>query len=174
MEDVCTRFFLTKAKQRKLATYIYSLKDQNGEKKEGFDEVAKIISSFYSNLLGKQLILRSNLNVEAIRKGPVLTTEQQLKLCSQFTDQEFKNAMFLIPNVKSPGPDGYDSGFYKSSWSIIRPLVCAALKETLVKTRIARCQTQLNVTYELYHSANEDEDHLFFSSSCAQEIWKWV
>ena len=53
MGDDCIRFFFTKAKQRKLATYIYSLKDQNGEKKEGFDEVAKIISSFYSNLLGK-------------------------------------------------------------------------------------------------------------------------
>ncbi|KAJ8424802.1 hypothetical protein Cgig2_018694 [Carnegiea gigantea] len=30
--------------------------------------------------------------------------------------------MFSIPNVKSPRPDGYNSGFYKSSWSIIGPL----------------------------------------------------
>ena len=67
--------------------------------------------------------------MEAIRKVPVLTTEQQLKLCSQFTVQEIKNAMFSIPNMKSLGPDGYNSGFYKSSWSIIGPLVCAAVKE---------------------------------------------
>jgi len=130
MEDHCIGiFFFIKAKQRKLITYIYSLKDQNGEKNEGFDEVTNIISSLYSNLLGKQLILRSNLNVEAIRKGPILTTEQQLKLFSQFTDQEIKNAMFSIPNVKSSRPDGYNSGFYESSWRIIVPLVCTAVNE---------------------------------------------
>ena len=76
------------------------------ERRRDLTKWSRSYHSFHSNLLGKQLILRSNLNMEAISKGPVLTIEQQLKLCSRFTHQEIKNAMFSIPNVKSLGPNG--------------------------------------------------------------------
>ena len=37
--DECNRYFFAKAKQRKLATYIYALHDQNDELIEGFEAV---------------------------------------------------------------------------------------------------------------------------------------
>jgi len=39
-------------------------------------------------------------------------------LCAPFTDQEIKIALFSIPNIKSPGPDGFSSGYFKATWHI--------------------------------------------------------
>jgi len=55
--------------------------------------------------------------------------EHQLELCMPFTDTEIKEAMFSIQNHKSPGPDGFSSGFFKSSWNLTGPLVCAMVRK---------------------------------------------
>jgi len=35
-------------------------------------------------------------------------------MCKEFSDIEIKEAIFSIPNFKSPGPDGFNNGFYKA------------------------------------------------------------
>lgn len=35
------------------------------------------------------------------------------------TSSEIKEAMFLIKNGKSPGPDGFNANFFKTYWHII-------------------------------------------------------
>jgi len=50
-------------------------------------------------------------------------------MCRDFTDLEIKEALYSIPNFKSPGSDGFNSGFYKATWQKLGPLVCAAVKE---------------------------------------------
>ena len=55
--------------------------------------------------------------------------EQQVELCKPFTTEDVKKAIFSIPNTKSPGPDGYSSGFYKHTWAITRDMVCSATLE---------------------------------------------
>jgi len=50
--DGNTRLFHAKAKQRKMATYIYSINDENGIQVEGFDQVQQTMSKFYQQLLG--------------------------------------------------------------------------------------------------------------------------
>ncbi|KAJ8419624.1 hypothetical protein Cgig2_007643 [Carnegiea gigantea] len=42
-EDASTRYFYAKAKQRKLESYVYELKDEEGRVQQGFPEVAKVI-----------------------------------------------------------------------------------------------------------------------------------
>jgi len=113
--DDYTRYFFAKAKQRKMASYIYTINDAEGNQVEGFDQVGKLILPYYTSLLGKQLTVRSKVNMMVVNTGTTLSIEQQLILCKEFTDKEIKEAMFLIPNFKSPGPDGYSSGFYKST-----------------------------------------------------------
>ncbi|KAJ8445673.1 hypothetical protein Cgig2_007149 [Carnegiea gigantea] len=85
--DKNTRFFHARAKQHKMAMYVYSLQDATGTEVEGFDK------------------------------------EQQVDLCKPFTDKDIKDAMFSIPNHKSPDLDGFSSGYFKASWSITGPLV---------------------------------------------------
>ncbi|KAJ8419763.1 hypothetical protein Cgig2_030065 [Carnegiea gigantea] len=76
----CTRYFFTKIKQRKTATYILSIQDDQGQIRQGFSKVKE--------------------------------------LCAPFIDQGIKSVMFFIPNTKSPGPDGFHSGFFKATWKM--------------------------------------------------------
>ncbi|KAJ8428177.1 hypothetical protein Cgig2_015618 [Carnegiea gigantea] len=121
--DDCTKLFFAKAKQRKLATYVYTLKDAEGMQVEGFDQVGKMMLSFYKNLLGKQFTPRSSIDPAVTKAGLVLSVEQQLALTSEFSPMEIQEALFSIPSTKSPSPDGFNSGFYKTTWSVTGPLV---------------------------------------------------
>jgi len=47
--------------------------------------------------------------------GPFLTQEQQVSLRQPFFDQDIKEAIFSIPNLKSQGYDGYSSSFFKQA-----------------------------------------------------------
>ena len=44
--------------------------------------------------------------------------------------------MFSIPNTKSPGPDGYSSGFFKSTWQLIGGLVKEAIQYFFQKRKM--------------------------------------
>jgi len=54
--DENNRVFFSKAKQRKLATYVYSLKDESEAYIEGFDEVGQLMIRYYKNLLGPKSV----------------------------------------------------------------------------------------------------------------------
>lgn len=114
--DDCTRFFFARAKQRKLATYIYNIKDANGTEVEGFDQVGDVMLSFSKDLLGQIPFQRQPIDPVTISQGAILSPEQQIDLCKPFNGKDIKEAMFSIPNLKSPGPDGFSSGFFKTTW----------------------------------------------------------
>jgi len=101
--DQCTQVFLAKLKRRKQANYIYSINDAQGNRVAGFTDVAKVLTDFYQDLLGKQREERTPILQDIIDKGSVLTIEQQLMLCAAITNQEIKELIFSIPNEKSPG-----------------------------------------------------------------------
>jgi len=48
-------------------------------------------------------------------------------MCMPFTEEEIRHALFSIPNVKSPGPDGFSGGFFKSTRHMTRSLICEAI-----------------------------------------------
>ncbi|KAJ8420991.1 hypothetical protein Cgig2_010630 [Carnegiea gigantea] len=116
--DDCTRYFFAKAKQRKTASYIYELQDEQGNVNQGFPAVATILQNYYKGLLGEQDIQRCNIDPQVMSMGNTLTIDQQFTLCAPFSESEIKAAMFSTPNTKSPGPDGYSSGFFKSTWHL--------------------------------------------------------
>ena len=45
--DQTSKLFFAKMKQRKINNYMYSITDGNGNRKEGFEEVEKIMLQFY-------------------------------------------------------------------------------------------------------------------------------
>ncbi|KAJ8427683.1 hypothetical protein Cgig2_027990 [Carnegiea gigantea] len=105
--DDNTRTFFAKAKQRKLASYIYQIRDTEENLLEGFDRVGQTMMSFYKALLGDQSTIRQPIAQEVVNQGPTLTMEQQVHMCNEFTDLEIKEAIFSIPNTKSSGPDDF-------------------------------------------------------------------
>ena len=60
--------------------------------------------------------------------GNILTIKQQLALCALVSKKDIKAALFSIPNTKSPGLDGFYSGFFKSTWHIIGGIVKDAIQ----------------------------------------------
>jgi len=84
--DENTRCFFAKAKQRKLATYIYSLQDTSGAMVEGFDAVGQVMFDYYKQKLGPQHISRKRIDQEVINQGATLSMVQQIHLCKDFTD----------------------------------------------------------------------------------------
>ncbi|KAJ8419448.1 hypothetical protein Cgig2_023654 [Carnegiea gigantea] len=66
--DDNTRLFFAKSKQRKMATFIYSLKDINGTMVEGFNNVGKVLLQYYEHLLGPQQIARTSIDMEELFK----------------------------------------------------------------------------------------------------------
>lgn len=52
---------------------------------------------------------------------------------------------FLIPNEKSPGADGYSSGFFKAAWEDIGPLVCNAVQEFFTTGQFCRGYNATNL-----------------------------
>jgi len=48
-------------KQKKLHNYIYAIKDENGNRREGFPEVAKVMTHYYQGLLGRNHIQRDEI-----------------------------------------------------------------------------------------------------------------
>jgi len=52
--DDSTRLFYAKAKQRKLSSYIYALKDHEGGQVEGFEEVDQTMFRYYKDMLVEQ------------------------------------------------------------------------------------------------------------------------
>ena len=67
--DNCTRLFFAKAKQRKLATYVYAINDDEGLQVEGFENVGKVMLNFYNKLLGKAFTLRTESTRRSSRQA---------------------------------------------------------------------------------------------------------
>ena len=85
--------------------------------------------SYYKDLLGQIPLRYASSDFSLMAQGKVLTIGQQINLCKPSTDADIQEAMFSIPNHKSRGPDGFSSGFFKSSWHSTVPLVCAMVKQ---------------------------------------------
>ena len=83
--------------------------------------------SFYKNLLGPQPCSRSSVRKDIVNLGPHLTMEQQVQLCKPLTETDVQQAIFSIPNTKSPGPDRFSSGFFKLTLSQIGGAVCSVV-----------------------------------------------
>lgn len=60
--------------------------------------------------------------------------------------QEVKRSMFQIENTKSPGPDGFDSGFYKAAWPFLKNDVTNAVLEFPHNSKILRKINSTTIT----------------------------
>ncbi|XP_062107089.1 uncharacterized protein LOC133818316 [Humulus lupulus] len=56
-----------------------------------------------------------------------ISIDQQLLLLKPFSSKEIRDAFFGIPSTKSPGPDGFDSGFFKDLWQDIGKDICSTI-----------------------------------------------
>jgi hypothetical protein len=65
-----------------------------------------------------------------------------LELDDAIDEQEIKEAVFSLPSVKAPGPDGFIGAFFKSCWDIIKDDIVAAIIH--LSNRRGECANLIN------------------------------
>ncbi|GKV19162.1 hypothetical protein SLEP1_g29456 [Rubroshorea leprosula] len=144
--DSNSAYFHAKVKERQHRSIINSILNNEGVRVTQPELIKQKFLMFYQNLFGKAKEGVQAVDMNVIRRGRVLTTEELEELCRPFTTKEVETALFSIPSNKSPRPDGFTSGFYKAAWSIIKNNVTAAVLDFFDSGKILKQINATNIT----------------------------
>jgi len=90
-------------------------------------------------------------------------------MCQEFTDMDIKDALFSIPNIKCPGPDGFNSGFFKLTSHKLGTLVREFFTKGIMPSYLS--ETKLVLIPKVSHPQNASEFRLI---SCCNVIYKMI
>ncbi|XP_062114409.1 uncharacterized protein LOC133825494 [Humulus lupulus] len=125
--DSNTSYFHACLKKRRMENRITSFMTEQGLINDKFSDVVEHFLNNFRSYMGSNSSVSSRMNLSCIEQGTKLSLDQQVGLLKPFSIFEIKKTMFSIPDTKSPGPDGFGSGFLKSMWPVIGGEVCAAV-----------------------------------------------
>jgi len=100
--DDCSKLFFAKSKQRKLATYIYSLKDDIGTTIEGFDAVGQVMVKLYISLMGTNTHHRAPLAWELSIQGICSLRINKLLFANPSLIRRLNQPSFLFQTINLP------------------------------------------------------------------------
>ncbi|XP_019241968.1 PREDICTED: uncharacterized protein LOC109222008 [Nicotiana attenuata] len=109
--DDNTKYFFSIMKQRKLAQIITQIEDQNSQVQHEPERIAEVFVEYYKELLGRKGERMGSAEQWFLKNGYRIDTKQQGDLLEPYTSKDVKEAIWGINVNKSPGPDGYGSGF---------------------------------------------------------------
>ncbi|KAL2252008.1 UNVERIFIED_CONTAM: hypothetical protein Sindi_2323100 [Sesamum indicum] len=142
--DQCSRIFFRKIAQRRAVRRILQINDENGTTHTEPSEVVQEFVSFYQNLLGGN---RRRLLVDITYLRPwarhILSNEEASHLILPFSPEDVKLAIFGIAEDKTPGPDGFSSGFFKAAWPVVGTEVTRAVLDFFTTGKLLK---QVNTT----------------------------
>ncbi|XP_062085514.1 uncharacterized protein LOC133791609 [Humulus lupulus] len=114
--DENTSYFHASLKHRTVCNRITSFLDDHGQIIDCYEDVVAHFINHFKGFMGNPRSATTQIQQECFQHGSILNLDQQLSLVELFTKRDVKVAMFSIHSVKSPGPDGFGSGFFKSMW----------------------------------------------------------
>ena len=107
-----TRFFHSKATQRRWRNYIKGLYDEEGQWCTHLSRMVDIVVKFYQQLFTSSEPVNLDEILEQI--PTMVTKEMNSELLKEFIAKEVENALKQMAPLKSPGPDGMPPLFYQS------------------------------------------------------------
>ncbi|XP_062100689.1 uncharacterized protein LOC133806613 [Humulus lupulus] len=116
--DDNSRFFHASMRKRRVENRITTF--TLGDKIE--DDYSKVVEHFLShfkNFMGRRSLASKEIDKDCLNQGNRLSLEQQVRLLRPFSKSDVKKALFSIHSFKSPGLDGFGSGFFKGLWTDI-------------------------------------------------------
>lgn len=140
--DKNTKFFHSIVKRNRGRNYISSIIGRNGVTTTTSEQVASEFEGFYFDLFGVESH-RISTDPSVFSCGPRLSDCDVANLIRPILPSEVKHAIFDIGDDKAPGPDGFSSGFFKKSWSVVGSHVTEAVLEFFQNGRVLK---QLNHT----------------------------
>ncbi|XP_074266553.1 uncharacterized protein LOC141589828 [Silene latifolia] len=118
MGDDNTHYFHSQLKHRRAQNKVIQIKDQGGKLCTDSSAIQQAFIEYYHGLLGSSNTV-DNVCESVIAAGPILTAAHHEILTAEVSSEEIRKAMFDIGGNKAPGPDGFNSQFYKDTWEII-------------------------------------------------------
>ncbi|KAJ9561158.1 hypothetical protein OSB04_006318 [Centaurea solstitialis] len=125
--DANTTYFHSVVKSKCNKGRIDEIEDLEGNRVVGA-AVADLFVEHFKKILGSSEVVDGISDPFSffVKK---LSLQQAEFMIRPFSDDEIKAAIFDTDDIKSPGPDGFSSKFYKKSWPIIGFEICLAVKE---------------------------------------------
>ncbi|XP_060182554.1 uncharacterized protein LOC132612270 [Lycium barbarum] len=143
LSDDKTEYFFSVIKQRKLIQSVIQITNEHNQTQHDLKRIAYVFIRYYEQMLGEKGDNRRKASVVFLKQGPMLATKQKFHILRRFTAAEVKKAMFSTNINKSPGPDGFGTGFYRDAWSVIGNDVTEEVLEFLHNRQMLK---QLNAT----------------------------
>ncbi|XP_062086997.1 uncharacterized protein LOC133793717 [Humulus lupulus] len=116
--DQNTKFFHACASTRKRINQLTSLKDDHGTWVDWEHGLGEVIVDYFRNIFASSTTAWDSV-IECVPES--ITEEINLELLLPVDDSEVKEALFQMHPDKSPGPDGFNPGFYQKFWDIVGP-----------------------------------------------------
>ncbi|KAL0393915.1 UNVERIFIED_CONTAM: hypothetical protein Slati_4357700 [Sesamum latifolium] len=137
--DQCTRVFFRKVASRRASKRIFKITDDDGQTRTTPGEIIREFVRFHRSLLGGEPSTQF-INLMYLRPwaNHIVTVEESQRLLRPVTKEDIKLVIFDIAEDKSPGPDGYSSGFYKAAWPVIGEEMTWAIMEFFSIGRLLR------------------------------------
>ncbi|XP_021848075.2 uncharacterized protein [Spinacia oleracea] len=171
--DENTSLFHQSIKSRRLQNQVYSIFDKDGVWRDKPDEVSGAFLDYYTELLGSVHDNRTHVIKQIVQSGPICQNHHKDILNAPYTADEVKAALFSIPGVKAPGPDGFGSYFYKDAWSIVGDDVVSAVLDVLQHGKLLKelNHTVITLIPKVKCPRNVSE---FRPISCCNTLYKCV
>ncbi|KAH6800212.1 hypothetical protein C2S52_000676 [Perilla frutescens var. hirtella] len=122
---------------RKPVKIVNTLSRNNGMFTTSLNQVTGEFVGYFMNLFGSHAPFQQ-LDLHILTHGRILTIEAQHRSSRPIFDRDIKAALFAIRDDKAPGPGDFSAVFFKKSWNIVRPSICAAVHEFLLHGRLLK------------------------------------
>ncbi|KAJ9558242.1 hypothetical protein OSB04_012856 [Centaurea solstitialis] len=114
--DFNTKYFHAVANGRRRKKNIEKLLDDDGRQVTDLEGIQQTVRSYFEQLFAEG---SSTISPVIEVMAPMISETDNARLVAPFTIDEFQRALFEMNPDKSPGPDGYNPGFYQHFWSLV-------------------------------------------------------
>ncbi|XP_075665883.1 uncharacterized protein LOC142635634 [Castanea sativa] len=115
--DKNTKFFHSKASQRKRQNHIKGIQCAQGNWVDKVEDIANVAIGYFDNLFCAGTCDQMEDCLNAVPRK--VTPDMQETLSSEFSAEEVKIALFQMGPTKALGPDGMNALFYQRFWHVV-------------------------------------------------------
>ncbi|XP_057418408.1 uncharacterized protein LOC130712598 [Lotus japonicus] len=106
---------------------VEALRNEDGDWIYDPQELKRMLVDYYKNLYTPEDLASGPLPFPL--SFPKLDDNESLEMTESVLQEEVRGALFSIGNLKSPGPDGFHSVFFKKNWEHIKDSLTNFVKE---------------------------------------------
>ncbi|KAK9740137.1 hypothetical protein RND81_03G014300 [Saponaria officinalis] len=126
--DDNTAFFHSIIRLMRRANKVLEIRDLNGQICTNSVGINAAFEDYYKRLLGTSTSV-DKIHFSTARKGPLVSADHAKMLLAPVLGEEMMGAMFDIPGIKAPRPDGYSDQFFKNAWEVVGSKVIKAVQD---------------------------------------------